>query len=167
MGTSGGIAQEFVRTFSAPINVGLCVALFAAYWLVFFELIKYAGRGFFLVTVPLPLLIAFIISSALLSTLSVAYLRSAYRKRRGVIAAAQSPIAVAVGTVVVSCACEIPFLAPLLYFLGMGSLGVSAVVSYLAQVQEPLIVVLTVLNVVSAVYYLRLIGASSVNVSPP
>lgn len=159
----GNIAGTFVRLFSKPPILGLSAVLFALYWAVFFELIKYAGKGYFLVTVPLQLLVLFVVSSAILSTLSIAYLRTAARKSKGVVAAAQSPLTVAVGTVVVSCACELPFVAPLLYFLGMNSLGVSAVISSLAQVQEPLVIAMTALNAVSSLYYLGLIGAATVH----
>ena len=165
MQRNGNIAATFVRLFTTPAILGLSVALFAFYWAVFFELIKYAGKGFFLVTVPLEMLVLFVVSSAVLSTVSIAYLRSARRTRKGVIGAAQSPLSVALGTVVVSCACELPFVAPLLYFLGMNSLGVSAVISSIAQVQEPMVLAMTALNAVSSLYYLRLIGDGSLHAS--
>ena len=73
-------------------------------------------------------------------------------------------VTVAVGTMVVSCACEAPILAPLLYFLGMNSLGVSAVISSLAKYQGPLVLVMTGLNAISSLYYLRLMGSPSFRV---
>ena len=64
------------------------------------------------------------------------------------------------GTAVVSCACSAPLLAPLFYFVGMNSLGVSSVISSLAQLQEPLVLGMIALNALSVLYYLKLIGAS-------
>jgi hypothetical protein len=165
MRVDAGIARTFYRLFTSPSTVALCASLFAAYWLAFFELIKYAGRGYFLVSVPVLVLVLFVLSSSALSTVTLSYLRTARRRRRGVVGAAQSPLTVAVGTAVVSCACELPFVAPLLYFLGMNSLGVSAVVSSLAQLQEPLVLAMTGLNAVSVLYYLKLIGSASLGSS--
>jgi len=154
------IAWTFARLYSSPGTLAMGVALFGFYWVLFYELIKYAGEGFFLVAVPLPLLVLFVLSSSVLATVSIAYLRSSTRRRRGAVGVAQSPLTLAAGTAVVTCACNIPLLGPLLYAIGMNSLSVSAVISSLAQYQEPLVLAMIGLNALSACYYLRLIGAT-------
>jgi len=156
---NGNIARTFARLFSSPRTLATCAVLSGFYWVVFYELVRYAGEGYFLVAAPLPLLVIFVLSSSVLATISIAYLRLAARRRRGAIGVAQSPLMVAAGTVVVSCACNVPLLAPLLYSIGMNSLSVSAVISSLARFQEPLVLAMTGLNAVSACYYLNLLGA--------
>ena len=157
---NGNVARTFARLFSSPRTLALSAVLFVCYWVLFYELIRYAGQGYFLVAVPLYLLVLFVLSSSILATVGIEYLRAATRRRRGAVGFAQSPLTVLAGTAVVSCACNIPLLAPLLYFVGMNSLGVSAVISSLAQLQVPLVVAMTGLNALSVLYYLKLMGAS-------
>lgn len=130
------------------------------YWFLFYDLVKYASSGFFLVEVPVWLLVVFVLSSSVLATLAITYLRGATRKRRSVIGIAQSPITVAAGTAVVTCACNIPLLAPFLYFVGMNSVGVSVVISEVARFQEPLVLAMIGVNLLTGFYYLRLIDSA-------
>jgi hypothetical protein len=156
---NGNIARTFARLFSSPGTLATCAVLFGFYWVVFYELVRYAGQGYFLVAAPLSLLVLFVLSSSVLATISIAYLRLAARRRRGAVGVAQSPLMVAAGTAVVTCACNLPLLAPLLYSIGMNSLSVSAVISSFARFQEPLVLAMTGLNALSACYYLKLLGA--------
>lgn len=158
MAQNGNIARTFARLFSSPGTIAIAVVISVGYWIVFYELIRYAGQGYFLVSVPLPLLVIFVLSSSVLATISIAYIRLAARKSRGAVGVAQSPLMVAAGTAVVTCACNIPLLGPLLYSVGLNSLAVSTVLSSLARFQEPLVLAMMVLNALSACYYLKLIG---------
>jgi len=42
----------------------------------------------------------------------------------------------------------------------MNSVGVSVVISEVARIQEPLVIAMVAVNVLTAVYYLRLIGSA-------
>jgi len=156
----GNVAWTFARVFSSPWTLATEAVVFAIYWFVFYDLVRYASSGFFLVEVPVWLLVVFVFSSSVLATLAITYLRAATRKRRSALGMAQSPIMVAAGTAVVTCACNIPLLGPFLYFIGMNSVGVSVVISEVARIQEPLVTAMIAVNALTAVYYLRLIGSA-------
>ena len=91
--------------------------------------------------------------------MAVAYLRLALR-RRSVVGVAQSPVGVALGAFVATCSCNLPLLGPLMYFIGLNSLEVSGVLSFLAAYQEAIVEVIIVVDVLSVYYYLRQIARS-------
>ena len=72
------------------------------------------------------------------ATVAVSYLRLALR-RRSLPGVAQSPIGVALGAFVATCSCNLPFIGPLLYFIGLNSLEVSGVLSFLAAYQQAIV----------------------------
>lgn len=129
---------------------------FAAYYLLFYELIIRSNAGFFLITVPFPLLVVFVLASSALATVVVTYLRlSLALRRRSIPGAAQSPIGLAVGAFVASCSCNLPVLAPMLYFVGLNAVEVSGVISFLAAYQQAIVEAIVVFDVVSIYYYVR------------
>ncbi len=132
---------------------------FAAYYLLFYELIVHSNSGYFLLSIPLYLLVLFVLTSSALATVAVAYLRISLR-RRSLPGIAQSPIGVAIGTFVVSCSCNLPLLVPLMYFVGLNSLEVSGVISFLAAYQALIVTVIVVVDALSIYYYLRQISRS-------
>jgi len=67
---------------------------------------------------------------------------------------------VAVGAIVASCACSIPLIGPVLYFIGLNAIEVSGVISFLASYQEIIIEAIVVLDAVGIIYYLRLMSRS-------
>lgn len=133
--------------------------LFLAYYLLFYELIVSSNAGFFLITIPYSLLILLVLVSSIQATVAFFYLRLALR-RRSLTGVAQSPVGVALGAFVASCSCNLSVLGPLLYFIGLNSLEVSGVLSFLAAYQEALVEAIVLVDVLSVVYYLRQISRS-------
>jgi hypothetical protein len=65
---------------------------------------------------------------------------------------------VALGAFVAGCSCNLPLLAPIMYFIGLNSLEVSGVISFLAAYQQTIIDIIVVIDALSIYYYLRLIA---------
>jgi hypothetical protein len=132
---------------------------FVAYYLLFYELILSSNSGYFLLAIPFPLLIAFVLASSALATVAVSYLRISLRRRvlPGVV---ESPVGLALGALVATCSCNLPLLAPAMYFIGLNSLEVSGVISFLAAYQETIVGAIVIINVLSIYYYLKQISRS-------
>lgn len=155
-----GIIRTLLLLYSAWTTPVMNAAFFAAYYLFFYELIVRANFGYFLLTIPLWLLVLFVLASSTLATVAVSYLRISLQRRRGIPGIAGSPVGVVVGAFVASCACNLPLVAPLLYFIGLNSLEVSGVISFLAAYQQAIVEAIVLINLVSIYYYLRQISRS-------
>lgn len=155
-----GVLRTLVALYSSWKTILTNVVFFAAYYLLFYEMIIHSNAGFFLLTIPFSLLVLFVLASSVLATVAVSYLRLSLR-RRSFPGVAQSPIGVALGALVAGCACNLPLLAPVMYFIGLNSLEVSGVISFLAAYQQTIIEVIVVINALSIYYYLRLISRSN------
>jgi hypothetical protein len=158
--SQAGVLRTFVALYSSWKTILTNVVFFAAYYLLFYEMITHSNAGFFLLTIPFSLLVLFVLASSALATVAVSYLRLSLR-RRSIPAVAQSPIGVALGAFVAGCSCNLPLLAPVMYFIGLNSLEVSGVISFLAAYQQTIIEVILVIDALSIYYYLRLISGSS------
>ena len=154
-----GVFRTFVVLYSSWKTILTNVVFFAAYYLLFYEMIIHSNAGFFLLTIPFSLLVLFVLASSALATVAVSYLRLSLR-RRSLPGVAQSPLGVTLGALVASCSCNLPLLAPVLYFIGLNSLEVSGVNSFLAAYQQTIIEAIVVLDALSIFYYLRLISGS-------
>lgn len=154
-----GVVRTFVSLYSSWQTLATNAVFFAAYYVLFYELILHSNAGYFLLTIPFYLLVLFVLASSALATVAVAYLRISLRKR-ALPGLAGSPIGVAVGTFVVSCSCNLPLLAPLMYFVGLNAVEVSGVESFLAAYQESIVYAIVVLDAVSIYYYVRQISRS-------
>lgn len=155
-----GVLRTFVALYSSWKTIVTNVVFFAAYYVLFYEMIVHSNAGFFLLTIPFSLLILFVFASSASATVAVSYLRLSLR-RRSLPGVAQSPIGVALGAFVAGCSCNLPLLAPVMYFIGLNSLEVSGVISFLAAYQQTIIEVIVLINVLSVYYYLRLISGST------
>jgi hypothetical protein len=166
--SAAGVLRTFVSLYSSWKTLLTNVVFFAAYYLLFYGLIVNSNSGYFLLTIPFYLLVLFVLASSALATVAVSYLRiSLRRRRRSLPGIAQSPIGVAIGTFVVSCSCNLPLLVPLMYFIGLNSLEVSGVISFLAAYQAVIVEVIVVVDVLSTYYYLRQISRSGVAMTNP
>jgi hypothetical protein len=152
-----GLLRTLVSLYSSPSTLAINVFFFVGYYVLFYEVIVRSNSGLFILTIPFPLLVAFVLASSLLATVAVEYLRISLR-RRGVPGVAGSPLSVAVGAFVASCSCNLPLLAPLLYFIGLNSLEVSGVISFLAAYQQTIVEALILLDIASLYYYLKQIS---------
>ncbi|MDG6914992.1 MAG: hypothetical protein JRN58_08880 [Nitrososphaerota archaeon] len=151
--------RVFVRLYSGWRTVAMNAAFFAAYYLLFYGLILHSNDGYFLLTIPFWLLLVFVLASSALATVAVSYIRISVR-RRGVPGVAGSPVGVVVGAFVASCSCNLPLLAPVMYFIGLNSLEVSGVISFLAAYQQAIVEGIVLLDLASIYYYLRQISRS-------
>jgi hypothetical protein len=156
-----GVARTFATLYSSWKTILTNVIFFAAYYLLFYEMIVHSNAGFFLLTIPFSLVVLFVLASSVLATVAVSYIRLSLRRRRSLPGVAQSPIGVALGAIVVGCSCNLPLLAPVMYFIGLNSIEVSGVISFLAAYQRTIIEAIVVINALSIYYYLRLISGST------
>src|SRR3979409_894339 len=97
---------------------------FVVYYVIFYAVIFYSNFGYFLLTIPFYLLALLVLASSSLATVAVSYLRLSVRKFT-LPGMAQSPFGVALGALVASCSCGLPFIAPALYFVGLNAIEVS------------------------------------------
>lgn len=155
-----GVARSLFLLYSSWRVVATNVALFGAYYLLFYEAISGSNAGFFLLSIPFYLFVVLVLCSSVLATVAVSYLWIT-RSARTVTGVAQSPLGLVVGAVVASCSCSLPLVGPLLYFLGLNALEVSGAISFLAVYQGPIIVAIVALDLVSIAYYARLISRSA------
>lgn len=155
-----------VSLYSSLFTLFLNAVLFLAYYYLFTVVIEYSNFGIFLVTVPVYLVFLLVLTSSMLATAASVYLRRSLRLRRVAIGLSQSPIAFVVGTVVASCACNVPILAPVLYLIGLNALEVSSAIAFLARFQEPIIGIIVLLNVCCIYYYLGLLSRETIHPRP-
>ncbi len=160
-----GILRTLVSLYSSWKTLLTNGVFFAGYYLLFYELIVRSNSGYFLLSIPSYLLVLFVLASSTLATVAVAYLRISLR-RRSLPGIAQSPIGVAIGTFVVSCSCNLPLLAPLMYFIGLNSLEVSGVISFLAAYQTLIVEAIVLVDALSIYYYLRQISRAGLGGRP-
>lgn len=161
--TGGADGPRFLRTFvslysswkTLPTNA----VFFLAYYFFFYELVVSSNQGFFLLTIPYTLFVLLALASSVQATVALSYLTIAFR-RRSLAGVVQSPVAVALGAFVATCTCNLPVLAPLLYFIGLNSLEVSGIFSYLTAYHEPIVEAIILVDLLSIVYYLRQISRS-------
>jgi hypothetical protein len=159
-----GVLRTVVALYSSWTTLLTNGAFFVAYYLLFYELITRSNSGFFLLTIPFYLLVLFVLASSALATVAVSYLRLSLR--RSVPGIAQSPIGVALGVFVASCSCNLPLLAPVMYFIGLNAVEVSGVISFLAAYQQVIVETIVVVDALSIYYYLRLISRSGFGRTP-
>jgi hypothetical protein len=154
-----GVLRTLVSLYSSWTTLLMNAVFFAAYYLLFYELILRSNSGYFLLAIPLSLLVAFVLASSALATVAVSYLRISLRRRvlPGVV---ESPVGLALGAIVATCSCNLPLLAPAMYFIGLNSLEVSGVISFLAAYQQAIVWAIVAINVLSIYYYLRQISRS-------
>jgi len=159
-----GVLRTLITLYSSWKTLLTNVFFFGAYYLLFYELILHTNGGYFLLTIPFSLLILIVFASSVQATVAVAYLRLALR-RRSVAGVAQSPVGVALGAFVATCSCNLPLLGPVMYFIGLNSLEVSGVLSFLAAYQEDIVEAIVVIDVLSVYYYLRQIARAGFGMS--
>ena len=152
-----GSLRTLARLYSSWKTLLMNAVFFGAYYLLFYEAIVRSNAGYFLLTIPLSLLVLIVLASSIQATVAVSYLRLALR-RRSVSGVAQSPIGVALGAFVATCSCNLPLIGPVLYFIGLNSLEVSGVLSFLAAYQQAIVEAIVVIDALSIFYYLRQIS---------
>lgn len=141
--------------YSSKVNILVNLIALLVYYAIFYLGIKLSNSGIFLVTIPGYLLYSFLITSSILFTVGFHYFRTSMRKRQIMMAGTTSALGVMVGTIVASCTCSVPLVAPLLYFLGVNAVGVGFVISTIADFQTQLIIGIILADVFLIYLYLR------------
>lgn len=138
--------------------LALNIAVAVVYYLLFSFLIRYQNYGIFLVTVPLWLEYATIISSSILLTLSVYLIYHTKRKLAELSTGSVSIVTIILSGVFGGCGCAAPLLA------GLATIGISsseALFNLSIQISEvvvPIFGFLVILNIALAIYYLSAIS---------
>lgn len=154
-----GVLHNLVVLYSSWTTVLTNGLFFAGYYALFYAVIVYSNSGYFLLSISSYLLVLLVLTSSCSATIAVSYLRIT-RRRNSIPGVAESPVGVALGALVASCACTLPVLAPVLYFIGLNAVEVSGVISFLASYQSVIFEAIIATNLVSIYYYLRLISRS-------
>ena len=153
--------RGFLSLYSSWKTPATNVVFFVVYYVAFYEVVVRSNSGFFILTVPYYLFFFLVLASSVLATVALRYVLI-YRRRRVLEGLAQSPVGLAVGALVASCACALPLLAPALYFIGLNALEVSGVISFLAAYQGTIMAVIVLVDVVAIYYYLWLMSRPGV-----
>ena len=164
-GNDAGVLHSLLVLYSSRMTLVTNGVFLVAYYLLFYAAILYSNFGYFLLTIPFYLLALLVLASSSLATVAVSYLRFSRRKAT-LPGMAQSPLGVALGALVASCSCGLPFIAPALYFVGLNAIEVSGIISFFASYQEAIIEAVIVLDILSIYYYLRLISRSGLTRVP-
>jgi len=155
-----GVLRSLVALYSSWTTIIANGLFFAGYYSLFYVLIVYANSGYFLLTIPIYLLVLLVLASSCSATVAISYIRMS-RRRRSIPGMVESPAGVALGALIASCSCTLPLLAPALYFLGLNAIEVSGIISFLASYQSIIFVAIIGFNLLSIYYYLRLISRSA------
>lgn len=155
-------AGALKAVFGSPLYIGMAVLFTALYYLFFYYLIVFSDKGIFLVTVPIGLVYALVVSASVLLTVSVyAIGRSIHARYAGAEGSALSIATSALNGIIVGCNCYAPILSSALYALGFGTLGVSSAISFLGDFSTELLVVFIVVNLAFLYYQLGRISRIS------
>ena len=141
--------------FTSPFYIFLTIAGVVAYYALFFYLIVISNEGLFLVTAPIYLVYALILTAAILLTTSIyAVGQSLKTKYAGAEGGILSIVTSAFGGFIVGCNCYAPIFSSLLYAVGFGSLQVSSAISFLGAYQSGFMILLVAVNLIFIYYQL-------------
>ncbi len=141
--------------YSKPIAIILTVLFVFLYYFLFYNILEYSsGTGVILVTTPIYLIYALVVTSAILLYISVYTIRLSVFNIVNNIPSGVSVVTAVAGGVIASCECQIPLLSVVLYSLGFNSLSVSNVLSFVGAYQTVIITLLFLLNLIFIYYSL-------------
>ncbi|MDE1874196.1 MAG: hypothetical protein KGI04_03710 [Candidatus Micrarchaeota archaeon] len=145
----------FKRIFTSPFYILVAIVAIVAYYALFSYLIISSNKGIFLVTAPIYLVYALILSAAVLLATSVYAVSVSIRARyAGAEGSALSIITSSFGGLIIGCNCYAPIFASMLYAIGFGSLQVSSAISFLGVYQVWLVALLVAANLIFIYYQL-------------
>lgn len=146
---------------TSPVFLIIFLVSCLVYYFVIEYIILSSSNGLFIVTVPTYLLYALVVTSALLLTISVYSIHLSFRyKINSLTEGAVSAVTVFFGSLVTSCGCSAPLLSVLLYSIGVNAIGVSGVISFLSYAQEPILIVMILINLIFIYYSLGKISST-------
>ncbi len=141
--------------YSKPLAIVATFAFVVMYYLLFYNIIYASNKyGLALITTPIYLIYALIITSAVLLYLSIYSLHLSVYNIKNNISSGISVGTTIVGGIIASCDCQVPILSVILYWLGFNSISVSNVISFVGVYQIPIIVALIAANLIFMYYSL-------------
>ncbi len=148
-------SSVFLDIFSSPFYIAVGIAAIAVYYELFHYMITSSNEGIFLVTVPLYMVYALILTAAVLLTTSIYAVGKSLRiKYAGAEGGILSIFTSSVGGLVVGCSCYAPIFSSVLYAVGFGTLQVSSAISFLGAYQEWFVVLFIAANLIFIYYQL-------------
>ncbi len=145
--------------FTKPAYLAVAAAASLAYYALIYFVVTHSDYGIFLVTVPVYLIYALVISGGLLLSTSIYVLN----RRRKIISCGTgggifSVIASFVGGVATSCGCTAPILYSALYSLGFGIFQAASVVAFFSGNEVIILSAFIALNVLFIYYQAGKLG---------
>lgn len=142
-------------TFTSPFYIFITALAIIAYYELFYYVILTGNKGLFLVTVPIYLVYALVLSASVLLALSIfAVAHSIRAKYAGAEGSLLSIVTASLGDLVVGCSCYAPILSSVMYAVGFGTLAVGDAISFLGDYQTWFVVVFIVANLIFIYYQL-------------
>ena len=149
-----GRGSLLVSVFSSWIYPVIALAGAIAYFALFAYMIKLSNYGIFIVTVPIYLVYAMVLTAGILLALGVYSVRMALlRPAAGAEEGALSVILPTVGGLVATCACNYSLFGLLLVSIGISSLEVSGIMAAVAAYQLWILSAIIVINLLLIYYY--------------
>lgn len=137
----------------------LFIMVFAVSALAYYALFYYviiSSSHVFITNTPVYLIYAVSLSSALVLAASLYTARiSISSAKRAASGSSASMLTVLSGSIISGCGCSTPILGSLLYPLGMNSIGVWGIVSFVNTYQNYLMGIIIAINVTLFFYYVR------------
>ncbi|MDE1761700.1 MAG: hypothetical protein KGH59_02040 [Candidatus Micrarchaeota archaeon] len=153
--------EYFKALFGSRSAILTTLVLAVIYYIVIEYIVKLGfGTGQAFVTVPQILIYTLAISAAALLTISLHSIRLSVSKARNEAEGILSIATALIGGVVAGCNCEVPIVASLLYLLAFNATTVSSVISFLANYQLEIFVLLIIVNVAVSAYHLSRLSSS-------
>ncbi len=139
--------------FVSPLYVAIAAIGVIAYYYLFRYLILSSNSGVFLLTVPIYLVYALVVTSGVLLATSIHNLKTHMQlSSASVEEGLASAITPLIGGAIASCGCQFSVLASFLYLFGIGSVQATSIVLLLNAYQLQLMVVFIIVNLLLLYY---------------
>ena len=150
-----GRAKKLVTIVTKPIYLAVLIVAAIIYYYVFYYLITSSNSyGLFLLTVPIYMLYALVITSALLLTIAVSSIHGGIKYGRAITGSVSGSIILLAGGTIASCACTVPIFVSLLYIVGATVADVTLINFYISTYQLYLFSALILVNLALIYHYL-------------
>ena len=147
-------AKRLVTIVTKPIYLAVLIVAAIIYYYVFYYLITSSNYGLFLLTIPVYLLYALVITSALLLTIAVSSIHGGIKYGRAITGSVSGSIILLAGGTIASCACTVPIFVSLLYILGATVADVTLINFYISTYQLYILGALILANLALIYHYL-------------
>lgn len=147
-------AKRLVAIVTKPIYLAVLIVAAIIYYYVFYYLITSSNYGLFLLTIPVYLLYALVITSALLLTIAVSSIHGGIKYGRAITGSVSGSIILLAGGTIASCACTVPIFVSLLYILGATVADVTLINFYISTYQLYILGALILANLALIYHYL-------------